>query len=69
MPRQFRKKYQLTKSVLGQIGICTAGNRTKGVDEVTDSANTALNLFVPYLRLHISMSEIEYRTANNGIER
>ena len=39
----------------------------KGVDEVTDSANTALNLFVPYLRLHISMSEIE-ETANMALK-
>lgn len=39
----------------------------KGVDEVTDRANTALNLFVPYLRLHISMSEIE-ETANMALK-
>ena len=34
---------------------------------MTDSANTALNLFVPYLRLHISMSEIE-ETANMALK-
>ena len=39
----------------------------KGVDEVTDSTNTALNLFVPYLRLHINMSEIE-ETANMALK-
>lgn len=39
----------------------------KGVDEVTDSASTALNLFVPYLRLHISMSEIE-ETSNMALK-
>lgn len=58
-------KGSLTPEYLESVRQATGGQ--KGVDEVTDSANTALNLFVPYLRLHISMSEIE-ETANMALK-